>query len=65
MSFIFPNPDAMAGSAETLVEVEFAEDGDGTLVTLTHSGFAGAEIAGLHEHGWNGTLEQLAKHLGD
>jgi uncharacterized protein YndB with AHSA1/START domain len=58
------NEDAMSGSAETLVEVEFAVDGDGTLVTLTHSGFGNDEIAGLHEHGWNGTLEELAKHLG-
>jgi uncharacterized protein YndB with AHSA1/START domain len=58
------NEDAMAGSADTLVEVDFAEDGDGTLVTLTHSGFAGAEIAGMHEQGWNGTLESLARHLG-
>ncbi|HEY7196996.1 MAG TPA: SRPBCC domain-containing protein [Gaiellaceae bacterium] len=58
------NEDAMSGSADTLVEVDFAEDGDGTLVTLTHTGFAGAEIAGMHEHGWNGTLAQLAAHLG-
>jgi uncharacterized protein YndB with AHSA1/START domain len=57
------NQDAMAGSADTLVEVDFVEDGNGTVVTLVHSGFAGAEIAGMHEVGWNGTLEQLAKHL--
>jgi uncharacterized protein YndB with AHSA1/START domain len=57
------NEDAMAGSSATLVEVDFAEDGDGTLVTLTHSGFGNAEIAGMHEHGWNGTFEQLAAYL--
>ena len=56
--------EAMRGSADTLVEVDFAADGAGTLVTLTHSGFDGDEIATLHEHGWNGTLEQLAQHLG-
>ena len=33
-------------------------------MTLTHSKFDGAEIAGLHEHGWSGTLEALARHLG-
>ena len=53
----------MAGSDGTLVDVEFADDGDGTLVTLTHTGFGNAEIAGLHEHGWNGTLEMLARYL--
>jgi glutathione S-transferase len=58
------NEDAMSGSANTLVEVDFAVDGDGTLVTLTHSGFGGAQIAGMHEHGWNGTLESLARYLG-
>jgi uncharacterized protein YndB with AHSA1/START domain len=58
------NADEMAPSANTLVEVDFAEDGDGTLVTLTHSGFGNEENAALHEHGWNGTLESLAKHLG-
>jgi uncharacterized protein YndB with AHSA1/START domain len=57
------NEDAMSGSAGTLVEVDFAEDGDGTLVTLTHSGFGGPEIAGMHEHGWNGTLESLGRYL--
>jgi len=55
--------EAMSGSADTLVEVDFAVDGDGTVVTLTHSGFGNDEIAGMHEHGWNGTLEQLAQHL--
>ena len=57
------NDAAMGDSADTLVEVDFARDGDGTLVTLTHSGFGTDEIAGLHEHGWNGTLAQLAQHL--
>jgi uncharacterized protein YndB with AHSA1/START domain len=57
------NAEEMAGSAETLVEVDFAEDGDGTLVTLTHTGFANAEIRGLHEHGWNGTFDSLARYL--
>jgi uncharacterized protein YndB with AHSA1/START domain len=58
------NDDAMRGSEGTLVEVEFVADGDGTLVTLTHSGFDSDAIAELHEHGWNGTLEQLATYLG-
>jgi uncharacterized protein YndB with AHSA1/START domain len=58
------NEEAMSGSANTLVEVDFTSDGDGTLVTLTHTGFGSDEVARMHEHGWNGTLEQLAQHLG-
>jgi uncharacterized protein YndB with AHSA1/START domain len=57
------NEESMSGSAGTLVVVEFAEDGDGTLVTLTHSGFANPQVLGMHEHGWTGTLEMLARHL--
>lgn len=57
------NEDAMSGSADTLVEVEFAEDGDGTLVTLTHSRFGSREIAGMHEHGWSGTFDSLERYL--
>ena len=58
------NADAMSGSANTFVEVDFVEADGGTLVTLTHSGFGGEEVAGMHEQGWNGTLEQLARQLG-
>jgi uncharacterized protein YndB with AHSA1/START domain len=57
------NEEAMSGSASSVVDVEFADDGDGTLVTLTHSGFTNPEIAGMHEQGWNGTLEQLGRYL--
>jgi hypothetical protein len=32
-------------------------------VTLTHTGFANAEIRGLHEHGWNGTFDSLERYL--
>jgi uncharacterized protein YndB with AHSA1/START domain len=57
------NPEEMAGSAATLVEIDFAEDGGGTKVTLTHTGFANPEIRGLHEHGWNGTFDSLERYL--
>ena len=49
----------MAGSENSLVVVDFLEDGDGTLVKLTHSGFANEEIRGMHEHGWNAVLGRL------
>ena len=52
---------AMAGSKETLVVVDFVEDGDGTLVRLTHSGFATEEIRDMHVHGWDAVLANLAR----
>ncbi|MFL5923267.1 MAG: SRPBCC domain-containing protein [Gaiellaceae bacterium] len=57
-----PGP-AMTGSAGTLVVVEFHEDGDGTLVKLTHSGFADEEIKGMHLHGWQGVLASLERNV--
>lgn len=57
-------PDAaMAGSEETLVTVDFLEDGAGTLVKLTHSGFANAEIKGMHIHGWEAVLANLERSV--
>lgn len=54
---------AMAGSEGTLVVVEFHEDGDGTLVKLTHSGFSSEEIKGMHVHGWQAVLENLERRV--
>ncbi len=54
---------AMAGSEDTLVVVEFHEDGDGTLVKLTHSGFASEEIKGMHAHGWEAVLANLERNV--
>jgi uncharacterized protein YndB with AHSA1/START domain len=49
----------MRGSEGTLVTVEFAADGDGTEVVLTHTGFAGEHIRDLHGEGWTGCLANL------
>jgi uncharacterized protein YndB with AHSA1/START domain len=57
-----PGP-AMEGSENTLVVVDFIEDGDGTLVKLTHSGFANAELKDLHVHGWQAVLANLESRL--
>ncbi len=57
------NDPQMSGSEETLVTVEFREDGDGTEVVLTHSGFANDAIRGMHEQGWNGTFDSLERFL--
>ncbi|MEP7224464.1 MAG: SRPBCC domain-containing protein [Actinomycetota bacterium] len=54
---------AMAGSEETLVIVDFLEDGAGTLVKLTHSGFASEEIRGMHAQGWEAVLANLERSV--
>jgi uncharacterized protein YndB with AHSA1/START domain len=57
-----PGP-AMAGSEHTRVVVDFVEDGDGTLVKVTHSGFATPELKELHVHGWQAVLANLERAL--
>ncbi len=41
------------------IEITFAEDGDGTVVTVVESGLA-ADSAAEHEQGWTTGLEKLA-----
>jgi uncharacterized protein YndB with AHSA1/START domain len=53
----------MSGSAGTLVVVDFNDDGDGTEVVVTHSGFATPELRDMHEHGWNGCLDNLERRV--
>jgi uncharacterized protein YndB with AHSA1/START domain len=57
------NVDAMRGSEDTIVEVDFRDVGDATEVVVTHSGFGSAEIRDLHAHGWNGCLDNLEKRV--
>jgi uncharacterized protein YndB with AHSA1/START domain len=57
------NPAEMEGSAGSLVTVEFREDGSGTNVEITHTGFASEEIRELHVHGWEGVLANLERLL--
>ena len=52
---------AMVGSEHTLVVVDFLEDGTGTLVRLTHSGFANEEIRAMHVDGWEAVLANLER----
>jgi uncharacterized protein YndB with AHSA1/START domain len=49
----------MAGSENTVVVVEFLEDGDGTLVKLTHTGFGNEQVRAMHVHGWEAVLASL------
>ena len=57
------NEEAMSGSAGTLVVVDFVEDGEGTEVVVTHSGFATPELRDMHEHGWNACLDNLERRV--
>jgi uncharacterized protein YndB with AHSA1/START domain len=57
------DPGPPIGNEETRVEVEFVEDGDGTEVVLTHSGFGSAESRGMHEHGWAAVLANLERKV--
>ena len=57
-------PDAaMAGSERSVVVVEFIEDGDGTLVKLTHSGFANEQVREMHAQGWQAVLANLERSV--
>lgn len=46
--------------ASTTVEIELTPDGDGTLVTLTHTGLPPSEME-MHRAGWEHYLPRLAK----
>jgi uncharacterized protein YndB with AHSA1/START domain len=56
-------PEPVQGGNETLVTVEFLDDGDGTLVKLRHTGFPSDEIMRMHEHGWNAVLGNLERRV--
>jgi uncharacterized protein YndB with AHSA1/START domain len=43
----------------TRIEVELVPDGDGTLLRFAHTGFADADAARMHAHGWDHYLERL------
>ncbi len=48
-------------NVEMLVTVQFEPQGAGTLVTLTHEGFASQEACDQHRAGWGPSLVQLAE----
>jgi glutathione S-transferase len=47
--------------AQSLVTVELTEEKGGTLLRLTHEGFADAEICEKHNKGWNASFDVLEK----
>ncbi len=50
-------------SPETDVTVEFAADGESTLVTFRQAPFRSDDDRRSHEEGWRECLERLASHL--
>ena len=49
---------------ESTVTVTFDKQGDGTLLTLTHSGLPDDDHGRLHDDGWNDCLKTFVKHMG-
>jgi uncharacterized protein YndB with AHSA1/START domain len=58
-SWIWEPPLDIAG-VETVVTVEFLEQGNATELVLTHERFSNQNMRERHEHGWTGTLASLA-----
>jgi glutathione S-transferase len=56
-------PDEMRGSEDTLVTVDFIEEGGGTKVVVVHSGFGGDGARDLHAEGWTGCLDNLTRRV--
>lgn len=50
---------------ESLVEIEFEADGDGTMMYFHHSGFESENASNLHVGGWTSGLECLEKFIAE
>ena len=70
LSVEWPMPHALRliGGQATLLTLTFEEEGDGSLLTLTHAGFGRGpewdEGLALHRRWWPGVLEALGRGLG-
>ncbi len=45
---------------ESIVTVTFEKEGEGTLLTLVHSGLANEAMANAHEKGWSSILDNFS-----
>lgn len=55
--------DQDSASADSIVTVEFRDDGDRTTVVLTHEGIADETSRDNHAHGWSGCLDNLESRV--
>ena len=49
---------------ETLVSIDFTQEGDGTALVLTHEGFPDENMRDEHQGGWVECLDNLRAYLG-
>lgn len=52
-------------SPATTVTVKFTEQGEGTLLELTHEGFMNEEICGMHDKGWTQAIDKIEKLISE
>ena len=45
---------------ESIVTVTFQKKGDGTLMTILHSGFSNDDMASAHQKGWNSVFDKFS-----
>jgi uncharacterized protein YndB with AHSA1/START domain len=55
--------DANSPGEQSLVELDFREDGGATTVVLVHSGLSGEESQQQHAHGWGECLDNLGRRV--
>ncbi len=60
---VFTWSSAATHDEETVVTVEFIEDGSATQVVLTHERLSGKGMCSLHQSGWQSLLDQLGSSL--
>jgi uncharacterized protein YndB with AHSA1/START domain len=63
LTFTWAWEGGMFAGVETTVELTFAEEGDGTRLTLVHRRLPTDEARKMHTKGWTGCLDCLAAHL--
>jgi uncharacterized protein YndB with AHSA1/START domain len=54
-------PEEVAGGEHSLVVVDFLEEGDGTLVRVSHRGLPTEQAREMHAHGWDAVLANLER----
>jgi uncharacterized protein YndB with AHSA1/START domain len=63
LAFTWAWEGGMFAGIETTVELTFAEEGDGTRLTLVHRRLPTQEARKMHAQGWTGCLDCLAAYL--